>query len=121
MAAPSKAFATQAAPVLRSLASVRNFGRTEHPRLPVRPVVPCPLRGHLVFAKGVTPMKPSARWQRFVDTKSIAALALVSFIATQMGTFFGYVFPAIGLPVLPWPLYNGLLATTLNVDGADAL
>jgi hypothetical protein len=66
-------------------------------------------------------MKPSARWQRFVDTKSIAALALVAFIATQMGTYFGYVFPAVGLPVLPWPLYNGLLGTTLNVDGADAL
>jgi hypothetical protein len=66
-------------------------------------------------------MKPSARWQRFVDTKSIAALALVAFIATQLGTYFGYVFPAVGLPVLPWPLYNGLLGTTLNADGADAL
>jgi hypothetical protein len=66
-------------------------------------------------------MKPSARWQNFVDTKSIAALALVAFIATQLGTYFGYVFPAVGLPVLPWPLYNGLLGTTLNVDGADAL
>ena len=66
-------------------------------------------------------MKPSVRWQTFVDTKSIAALAVVAFIATQMGTFFGYVFPAVGLPVLPWPLYNGLLGTTLNVDGADAL
>jgi hypothetical protein len=66
-------------------------------------------------------MKPSVRWQNFVDTKSIAALAVVSLIATQLGTYFGYVFPAIGLPVLPWPLYNGLLGTTLNVDGADAL
>lgn len=33
---------------------------------------------------------------------------MVGIIATQLGTYFGYVFPAIGLPVLPWPLYNGI-------------
>jgi hypothetical protein len=66
-------------------------------------------------------MKPSVRWQNFVDTKSIAALAVTAVIATQLGTYFGYVFPAVGLPVLPWPLYNGILGTTLNADGADAL
>jgi hypothetical protein len=67
-------------------------------------------------------MKPSARWQNFVDTKSIAALALVAFIATQLGTYFGYVFPAVGLPVLPWPLYNGILGTTFadGLNGATA-
>ncbi|NNC78692.1 MAG: hypothetical protein HKN94_00950 [Acidimicrobiales bacterium] len=37
-------------------------------------------------------------------------------IATQLGTYFGYVFPAFGLPVLPWPLYNGILGTTI-ADG----
>ena len=66
-------------------------------------------------------MKPSVRWQNFVDTKSIAALAVTAFIATQLGTYFGYVFPAVGLPTLPWPIYNGVLGATLNVDGADAL
>jgi hypothetical protein len=67
-------------------------------------------------------MKPSVRWQQFVDTKSIVALAVVAFIATQLGTYFGYVFPAVGLPVLPWPLYNGILGTTFadGLNGATA-
>ncbi|HSJ60754.1 MAG TPA: hypothetical protein VK895_05935 [Jiangellaceae bacterium] len=41
-------------------------------------------------------------------------------IATQLGTYFGYVFPAFGLPVLPWPLYNGILGTTFQ-DGGNGL
>jgi hypothetical protein len=43
-------------------------------------------------------------------------------IATQLGTYFGYVFPAVGLPVLPWPLYNGILGTTFadGLNGANA-
>lgn len=64
--------------------------------------------------------KPSARWQHFVDERPIASLALVGVIATQLGTYFGYVFPAFGLPVLPWPLYNGILGTTF-ADGANGL
>jgi hypothetical protein len=35
-------------------------------------------------------------------------------IATQLGTYFGYCFKAIGLPTLPWPAYNGAL-----IGGAD--
>lgn len=62
--------------------------------------------------------QPSLQWRRWVDARPIAALALVSLIATQLGTYFGYVFPAVGLPVLPWPLYNGILGTTI-VDGVN--
>ena len=47
-------------------------------------------------------------------------LSLVGVIATQLGTYFGYVFPAFGLPVLPWPLYNGILGTTF-ADGVNGL
>lgn len=57
--------------------------------------------------------KPSARWQKFVNERPIGSLVLVGVIATQLGTYFGYVFPAFGLPVLPWPLYNGILGTTI--------
>jgi hypothetical protein len=67
-----------------------------------------------------SPGKPSARWQIFVDERPIASLVLVGVIATQLGTYFGYVFPAFGLPVLPWPLYNGILGTTF-ADGANGL
>lgn len=56
---------------------------------------------------------PSARWQAWVDSRPILSLFVVGIIATQLGTYFGYVFPAVGLPVLPWPLYNGILGTTL--------
>jgi hypothetical protein len=66
------------------------------------------------------PGQPSARWQRWVDDKPILSLLAVGIIATQLGTYFGYVFPAVGLPVLPWPLYNGILGTTIadGVNGA---
>jgi hypothetical protein len=64
--------------------------------------------------------RSAALWQRFVDTRPIGSLALVAVIATQLGTYFGYVFPAVGLPTLPWPLYNGILGTTIadGVNGA---
>ena len=51
----------------------------------------------------------AAWWYDWVDGHRVAAIALVGVIATQLGTYFGYVFPAIGLPTLPWPLFNGLL------------
>lgn len=62
------------------------------------------------------PGQPSARWQDWVDEKPILSLFIVGIVATQLGTYFGYVFPAVGLPVLPWPLFNGILGTTI-ADG----
>lgn len=59
------------------------------------------------------PGQPSRRWQDWVNGKPILSLFVVGVIATQLGTYFGYVFPAVGLPVLPWPLYNGILGTTI--------
>lgn len=59
------------------------------------------------------PGQPAAQWRSFVNRSPIGSLFVVGIIATQLGTYFGYVFPAVGLPVLPWPLYNGILATTL--------
>jgi len=60
--------------------------------------------------------QPTARWRQFVDERPITSLLLTGVIATQLGTYFGYVFPAVGLPPLPWPLYNGILGTTI-ADG----
>jgi hypothetical protein len=59
----------------------------------------------------------AAWWYDWVDGHRIAAAALVGVIATQLGTYFGYVFPAFGLPTLPWPLYNGLLAVPAEEFG----
>ena len=57
--------------------------------------------------------QPTARWRQFVDERPITSLLLTGVIATQLGTYFGYVFPAVVLPPLPWPLYNGILGTTI--------
>jgi hypothetical protein len=51
----------------------------------------------------------TAWWYAWVNRRRVGAIALVGVIATQLGTYFGYVFPAVGLPILPWPLYNGVL------------
>lgn len=59
-------------------------------------------------------------WHDWVNDHKVAGLALVSVIATQMGTYFGYVFEVVGLPKLPWPLYNGVLSLALNDAGRGA-
>ena len=56
-----------------------------------------------------TPGQTSNRWRAWCNEHPVGSIALVGVIATQLGTYFGYVFPAVGLPTLPWPLYNGLL------------
>ena len=58
----------------------------------------------LKAAGGIAPW-----WYNWVDRHRVAGILLVGVIATQLGTYFGYVFPAVGLPTLPWPLYNGAL------------
>jgi hypothetical protein len=63
--------------------------------------------------------EPAKRWRDWVERSPILSLFVVGIIATQLGTYFGYVFPAVGLPPLPWPLYNGILASTI-ADGFSA-
>jgi hypothetical protein len=62
----------------------------------------------------------AAWWYDWVDQHRVAAIALVGVIATQLGTYFGYVFPAVGLPTLPWPLYNGILGAPAEAYGTAA-
>ena len=56
-------------------------------------------------------------WYEWVNQHRVGAIALVGLIATQLGTYFGYVFPAIGLPTLPWPLFNGVLGAPVEEFG----
>jgi hypothetical protein len=56
-------------------------------------------------------------WYDWVDQHRVGGIALVGLIATQLGTYFGYVFPAIGLPTLPWPLYNGVIGAPAEAYG----
>jgi hypothetical protein len=55
-------------------------------------------------------------WYSWVNRNRVVGIILVGVVATQLGTYFGYVFPAIGLPRLPWPTFNGFLA--LQAGGA---
>jgi hypothetical protein len=49
------------------------------------------------------------QWRRWVTLHAIGAGALIGFIATQITTIVGYYLIGVGLPQLPWPLYNGVL------------
>jgi len=60
------------------------------------------------MSKSLAP-SASQRWHKWVADHPVGSLALIGVIATQLGTYFGYCFPAIGLPKLPWPAYNGAL------------
>jgi hypothetical protein len=62
----------------------------------------------------------AAWWYDWVNLHRVGAIALVGVIATQLGTYFGYVFPAIGLPTLPWPLFNGVLGAPAEAFGTPA-
>ena len=56
-----------------------------------------------------SPIAASDRWRGFVASHPFGAAAIVGLIATQMATLVGYFFIGVGLPQLPWPLYNGVL------------
>lgn len=49
------------------------------------------------------------RWWEWSRRHPIGSLALAGFIAVQMATIVGYFLRGIGLPQVPWPLYNGIL------------
>ncbi|MGH9228523.1 MAG: hypothetical protein ACRD07_07275 [Acidimicrobiales bacterium] len=59
-------------------------------------------------------------WYDWVNQHRVGAAALVGVIATAIATYFGYVFPAIGLPTLPWPLFNGVLGAPVEDFGTPA-
>lgn len=52
---------------------------------------------------------PTARWREWVGEHPVLAPAVIGFIAVQIATIIGYYLRGIGLPQVPWPLYNGVL------------
>jgi hypothetical protein len=54
-------------------------------------------------------LTPDARWHHWVRAHPVGGPLLIGLIATQMATLIGYYLIGIGLPSLPWPLFNGLL------------
>ena len=56
-----------------------------------------------------TPLAASDRWREFVARHPWGSAAIAGLVGTQMATLVGYYFIGVGLPQLPWPLYNGVL------------
>ncbi|MGZ4725803.1 MAG: hypothetical protein ACXV8L_16490 [Ilumatobacteraceae bacterium] len=57
------------------------------------------------------------RYRNWVYCHQVKAAALAGFVATQIGTIWGYYAIGIGLPSLPFPAYNGLLFSRPSVAG----
>ena len=55
------------------------------------------------------------RFQHWVYRNPVKGAALAGFVATQIGTIWGYYAVGIGLPSLPVPSYNGLLFSPASV------
>lgn len=94
-----------------------------------RLLVICPLVGQIAHTsppgenKMANALAPSAtqRWHKWVEEHPVGGLAVIGLIATQLGTYFGYCFQAIGLPQLPWPAYNGqLIASAAGTEAGFA-
>ncbi len=80
----------------------------------------CPFNGQPVrdkyggYLMSKVGMDASPRWHSWVASHPVGGLAVTGLVATQIVTYLGYCFKAIGLPTLPWPAYNGAL-----IGGAD--
>jgi hypothetical protein len=55
------------------------------------------------------------RYQHWVYRHPVGGAAVAAFIATQVGTIWGYYAKGIGLPSLPFPNYNGALFAPASV------
>lgn len=60
------------------------------------------------------------RWWGWSRQHPIGSIALAGFIAVQMATIVGYFLRGIGLPQVPWPLYNGILFAPAGKFGDSA-
>lgn len=60
------------------------------------------------------------RWRTWLGEHPVFGPALIGLIATQMATIIGYYLKGIGLPPVPWPLYNGALFAPAGDFGSPA-
>jgi len=65
-------------------------------------------------------LTPSTRWRKWLGDHPIGGPALAGFIAVQMATIVGYYLRGIGLPQVPWPLFNGALFAPAGKFGDPA-
>jgi hypothetical protein len=60
------------------------------------------------------------RWQQWIREHPVLGPALAGLIATQLATIVGYYLRGIGLPQVPWPLFNGALFAPAGEFGSPA-
>ena len=65
-------------------------------------------------------LTPDIQWREWVRGHPVGAAAIIGLVATQMATIVGYYLRAIGLPQVPWPLYNGALGAPAGEFGSPA-
>jgi len=65
-------------------------------------------------------IEPSARWQRWLGQHPVLGPSVAGLIAVQLATIVGYYLRGIGLPQVPWPLYNGVLFAPTSTYGDPA-
>ncbi len=65
-------------------------------------------------------LTPDIQWREWVRGHPVGAAAIIGLVATQMATIVGYYLRAIGLPQVPWPLYNGALGAPVGEFGSPA-
>lgn len=63
------------------------------------------------------PLAADRQWRDWVRDHPIAAATIAGAIATQMATIIGYYLIGIGLPAVPWPLFNGILVAPAGEFG----
>ncbi|EWM18425.1 hypothetical protein [Kutzneria sp. 744] len=73
-----------------------------------------------VSVEPVPEVRADKVWFRWCARHPVASVLVVGFVATQMATTLGYFMPAIGLPELPWPLHNGIVAAPNTPEGTAA-
>ncbi len=66
----------------------------------------------LTTGDALKPADMERQWFTWSARHPVAALLIVGAVATQIATTVGYFLPAVGLPSLPWPLFNGVLSAT---------
>jgi hypothetical protein len=60
-------------------------------------------------------LAPEARFAKWVSDRPVLGPVVAGFIAVQMATIVGYFLIGVGLPNVPWPLFNGWLFAPATV------
>lgn len=72
------------------------------------------------MSTNVTELSTDVRWRRWLLVHPVLGPAIAGLIACQLATIIGYYLRGIGLPQVPWPLFNGALFAPAGDFGSPA-